>query len=271
MKKSMSLFALLVFALFSAQNAGYTFIYKVSYKPQKELKSEKVEYMALEVKNFKSKFYNLETKILDSLVAINDQSITNDTEMPNLKFTVYKDLKNSKTLVSSTFNQVEFIHAEEQIRWNLGKKNSFKVENYQIKEAYTQFGGRKWTVQYTPDIPVFDGPYIFSGLPGLVYKAVSEHSDYSFELVSIIKNADAKDIPVPLKNVNKQLYSKKLQEFIKDPGHHDILYKNIWGDQFHYKFQGKSPELAKEQEKQIQKIIDIYNNPIDKNVFLLNF
>lgn len=271
MKKSISVCLIFIFAIFYSQNSGYTVIYKVTYKPQKELKSEKIEYMALEIKDYKSKFYNLETKRLDSLVAINDSSISDDTEMPNLKFTVYKDLSNKSSILESNFNQVEFRYREEPIKWNLMKNKIEKLQNYNLKQANTIFGGRRWDVLYTPDIPIFDGPYVFSGLPGLVYNAVSEDLDYTFQLVSIYKNEDISAFVLPKDNVKKIVFAKKLEEFLKDPANHDIIYKNIWGDQFHYKYIGQSSEEIKKQEQNFQKIIDKFNNPIDKDIFLLNF
>lgn len=272
MKKVLSLFALIIFAFFYSQNSGYTVLYKVTYRSQKEKKSEKVEYMALEMKDFKSKFYNLDLKKQDSLVAINDSSITDDTEMPNLKFTVYKDLSAKQTLVSSIFNQTEVVYKEQPLKYTLDNNSkSFKVEKYNVKMAKVDFGGRNWIIEYIPDIPLFDGPYVFSGLPGLVFQAISKDLEYDFKLISITKNSEMKAISIPKGNVKKEVYAKKLQEFLKDPAHHDILYKNIWGDQFHYKYIGQSPEEIKKQEQNFQKIIDNFNNPIDKDVFLLNF
>lgn len=271
MKKSISVFLIFICAIFYSQNSCYTVIYKVTYKPQKELKTEKVEYMALEIKDLKSKFYNLETKRLDSLVAINDNSISDDTEMPNLKFTVYKNLSARKNVVSSSFNQIDFIYVEQPLKYKLVKTKPFKIKNYDIKEAFADFGGRTWIIEYTPDIPIFDGPYVFSGLPGLVYQAISQDLEYVFELESITKNTEMKAISIPKENVRKEFYSKKLLDFKKDPAHQNIVYKNIWGDMMHYKYVGQSLEEIKEQEVLFQKIIGKFNNPIDKDVFLLNF
>lgn len=66
-----------------------------------------------------------------------------------------------------------------------------KQNGYSAQKAVTEFGGRVWTAWFTKDIPVSDGPYKFSGLPGLIVKLEDDKGDYKFDLVKklIIQNA----------------------------------------------------------------------------------
>ena len=52
------------------------------------------------------------------------------------------------------------------------------------------FRGREWTVFYTEDIPLMDGPWKFHGLPGLIMKASDENGHYTFECIGIKSQAD---------------------------------------------------------------------------------
>ncbi|UTX47465.1 GLPGLI family protein [Chryseobacterium sp. MA9] len=66
-----------------------------------------------------------------------------------------------------------------------------KQNGYSAQKAVTEFGGRVWTAWFTKDVPVSDGPYKFSGLPGLIVKLEDDKGDYKFDLVKklIIQNA----------------------------------------------------------------------------------
>lgn len=66
-----------------------------------------------------------------------------------------------------------------------------KQNGYSAQKAVTEFGGRTWTAWFTKEIPFSDGPYKFSGLPGLIVKLEDDKGDYKFDLVKKIniKNA----------------------------------------------------------------------------------
>ncbi|KAA2221373.1 GLPGLI family protein [Chryseobacterium sediminis] len=66
-----------------------------------------------------------------------------------------------------------------------------KQNGYSSQKAVTEFGGRIWTAWFTKEIPVSDGPYKFSGLPGLIVKLEDDKGDYKFDLVKkiTVKNA----------------------------------------------------------------------------------
>jgi GLPGLI family protein len=64
-----------------------------------------------------------------------------------------------------------------------------KILGYNCLMAKTAFRGRNFTVFYTRDIPVADGPWKFNGLPGLILYAFSNDGSerYIFECVSVEK------------------------------------------------------------------------------------
>jgi GLPGLI family protein len=62
-----------------------------------------------------------------------------------------------------------------------------KIGDYQTQKAETKFGGRTWYAWFTQQVPLQDGPYKFSGLPGLIVKVQDAKGDYSFDLMQTKK------------------------------------------------------------------------------------
>lgn len=259
----------------SAQNNQLQAIYKVTYKPNKENSDKKVEYMILEINNLKSHFYNLDLKKIDSLVIKNDALLTDDYPLPNLTFSVFKDLSSKNIQISGNFNQFEYVFKEEEtIVWNLlmEKKNPVKLKNdkFSTRTAETYYGGRGWLVEYTQEIPIPDGPYVFSGLPGLVCKAFSVDRDYIFELVDIRKTKQNRKFTTIKNNITREEITSLINDFLKKPSDQKITYKNIWGDIMYYESKGKNDDSYKSNEERIKNIINSFNNPIDKSLFIIN-
>lgn len=83
-------------------------------------------------------------------------------------------------------DQVELFSVKTQfdkkLKWEL--TNKFIIQNnVKLFEAITNYKDGKWTVYYNPDIPISKGPFIFAGLPGLVYEIKSDK--LNIELLSI--------------------------------------------------------------------------------------
>lgn len=49
------------------------------------------------------------------------------------------------------------------------------------------YAGRNWTAWFAKDIPIFEGPYYFHGLPGLIISIEDRDKNFNFRLTSIKK------------------------------------------------------------------------------------
>lgn len=65
--------------------------------------------------------------------------------------------------------------------WQLVPDSTKEILGYQCQMATTRFKGRQWTVWYTEDIPLDEGPWKLRGLPGLVLLAYDAKRQYVFE------------------------------------------------------------------------------------------
>jgi GLPGLI family protein len=68
--------------------------------------------------------------------------------------------------------------------WEIGA-DTLTVAGYLCRQATCRFRGRDYTVWFTVDIPVNNGPWKFGGLPGLILKAYDRDKQYVFECVRI--------------------------------------------------------------------------------------
>lgn len=55
-----------------------------------------------------------------------------------------------------------------------------EIGSFTTRLATTNFRGRNWKAWFTPEIPISDGPWKFSGLPGMILEVVSGNGDYKF-------------------------------------------------------------------------------------------
>ena len=90
-----------------------------------------------------------------------------------------------------------------------------EILGYQCQKATLNFRGRDFTVYFTSEINISDGPIKFSGLPGLILEVISDDSVASFHfLAETIKiSKDFKTIENSYAGKETILYSDFLQKY----------------------------------------------------------
>lgn len=103
------------------------------------------------------------------------------------------------TYTTELLGKETFRYEEElpQWDWELLEGDSLIAE-YACHKARATHRGRTWTVWYTPDITVSEGPWKLCGLPGLILYAVSDNADFTFECTGI-QQAGGEPIALPQK------------------------------------------------------------------------
>ena len=108
-----------------------------------------------------------------------DGSVTMDgwkyRSVPMKTFYLYvdKDFSNNKI---STYDKKagELKYYEEpisEITWEVMGDSTKNILGYECLMAETDYHGRHWTVWFTPEIPIYDGPWKLQGLPGIILEA----------------------------------------------------------------------------------------------------
>lgn len=118
------------------------------------------------------------------------------------------------------FNTYRYVEESFSPAWNLEEDVEI-ICGYKCKKANTRLFGREYTVWYTPEIPISDGPWKLGGLPGLILKAYDKQKHYIFECTGIIKNnwGDVIDlIDLTLLDIKKEQFFKLQKRYFENPG-----------------------------------------------------
>lgn len=145
----------------------------------------------------------------------------NDMPRPEFIAKVYKDLKNQKAIVQANLMRERYVYEEENfpIKWEIGEETK-QIEDYVAQKATTNYGGRKYEAWFTFQVPIQDGPYLFSGLPGLILELSDTDGDYQFSVVSIKPLSEKLNFDSETEeyqSVKKEKFIKAYQNLRKDP------------------------------------------------------
>ncbi|MDE6545266.1 MAG: GLPGLI family protein [Paramuribaculum sp.] len=143
-----------------------------------------------------SKFSSFKNLTVDSILMRSTQEqiaeAAKEGKLSNGEFmTIYKNYPAGRLTHTEKICQDWFSYDEEmpQLDWELTDSVT-NVLGYECQSARCKFRGREWTVFYTEDIPLMDGPWKLHGLPGLIMKATDENGHYTFECIGINSKAD---------------------------------------------------------------------------------
>src|SRR5699024_8929785 len=123
---------------------------------------------------------------------------------------IYKNLHEGKTIAKNTLAKKDYIYQESQVPldWNIASESK-DYSGYQAQKATTSFAGRDYEAWFTMEIPLPDGPYVFSGLPGLIVELYDTQNHYHFSLLSVEKLEEPKDWELEkTEEVSKEAYKK---------------------------------------------------------------
>lgn len=227
MKKIGILALALLMQHISAQNNR--FVYQVTMKPDAENKTDiKTENAYLDISGEKSVFYSENRYRRDSIMqkafqggggrgSINREQM--EGLRTNINYSVEKDKSSQAISFKDRIGRDIYVYEEDRpLNWKMSSETT-KIGEYKVQKATTDFAGRKWTAWFTTDLPYQDGPYKFSGLPGLIVKVEDDKGEYSFDLMKNYKIAELVTLnqfgnTIKVKRAD---YVKQQEKFKKDP------------------------------------------------------
>ncbi|MPS74356.1 MAG: GLPGLI family protein [Chryseobacterium sp.] len=265
--KLIKLLSLLAMPLVIAQQST-RFIYQVTQTPDSTNTEKKTELAYLDTDGKRSLFYAENSLKRDSLMDRMRATRNFDREQmqnlrSNLQFTIEKDLTNQSLTYRSRIGRDNYSYPETPVfEWKI-LPETVKIGDYQTQKAETKFGGRTWYAWFTQEIPFQDGPYKFSGLPGLIVKIQDAKGDYSFDLMQTKKIAE---IYQPLNRgqfitLSKSKYIEMEKKIQKDP----VSFVNALRNSG--RGGGNRPPIdpkeMQERQKRMEAEIKSRNNPIE--------
>ncbi|RYG09668.1 MAG: GLPGLI family protein [Chitinophagaceae bacterium] len=132
-------------------------------------------------------------------------------------YQILKDKKGNVTVLDYVSNMSPKLRFEEnltKLNWQLEEETD-TIASYTCQRATLKFRGRNYIAWFTTDIPVNDGPWKFSGLPGLILKIEDADQLYSFTLIGMIQ--PSKPIPMVIEKsdylkITREDYNKQLEK-----------------------------------------------------------
>jgi len=245
------------------------FVYQATLSPDSTNVEKKTELAYLDTDGKKSVFYAENSMKRDSLMERMRATKNFEREQmqnlrSNLQFTIEKDLTNQSLIYKTRIGRDNYSYPETPVfEWKI-LPETVKIGDYQTQKAETKFGGRTWYAWFTQEIPFQDGPYKFSGLPGLIVKVQDAKGDYSFDLMQTKKIAD---IYQPLNRgqiitLSKSKYTDMEKKMQKDPASFVNAQRNTGGRGGGNR-PGMDPKEMQERQKRMEAEIKSRNNPIE--------
>ena len=90
----------------------------------------------------------------------------------------------------------------DMIDWNISDSTK-NILGYECIMAEADYHGRHWTVWFSPEIPIQEGPWKLQGLPGLILEAYEPSGQHTF-IATGIENSNQEMLPV----YNSKQYDK---------------------------------------------------------------
>lgn len=265
------LYVLLCISLCGLSTAQtHRFIYEFSYKQDSTQSNMKQANMVLDINPTESKFYNHRYVVIDSTnITKGQRSMMWDSATPVVIRKKGSNTNENMILASNLFS----VTSEDKINWQLTSETK-EVSGYNLQKATADFGGRHWTAWFTKDIPISEGPYKFTGLPGLIFQINDDKGNFNFGLVKSYKLAETYQTPFlesfsgsKAVKVSQKILDKQLMDYYNDPMHdvRESFLKNK-NPGTTYNINGveiKDVKQFKEVAAISQKLIRDYNNPIE--------
>ena len=263
MTKFLTLLLSLLAGVVFAQNTR--FVYQVSMKTDSTA-APTVENAYLDVSGDRSVFYSEKSVQRDSLMRRAMETRNFDrSQMQNyrsqINYQIEKNHSEQKIIYKDRIARDMYSYEEERpFSWKILPETT-QIGEYKVQKAETEFAGRNWTAWFTQDVPVMDGPYKFSGLPGLIVKVEDTSGDYSFDLKQTKKMGELPTIQQRgnIITVKRTDFEKQMDKFRKDPASFTTAAMGGRGMRMQ-----QDPQRMKEMQNRLKEEQRKYNNPLEK-------
>ncbi|CAD7815634.1 hypothetical protein CHRY9390_03007 [Chryseobacterium aquaeductus] len=212
-----------------AQNQRFSYEYKFVKDSTAKDKSVS-ELMYLDVSRKGSKFYSRDRAVADSIFLDMYTKGNHNVDLTGMKFgevpyTVEKSYPDYEILFFNKIDMDEFkVSDNRKLTWKI-LPDKEKIGEFNAQKATANFAGRQWIAWFSTEIPFQDGPYKFSGLPGLIVKIQDQTNSHHFMLKEV-KKLKAEEIWIsenqktryqPLIALSQDKYKKQFVDYRNNP------------------------------------------------------
>lgn len=177
-----------------------------------------------------SKFYSDNARRCDSLLTRMTEQKVNQFDFGKLMDdhhispggetnVIYKNYPSGKITYTDNITSSDYLYEElnESFQWQI-VTDTMTILTYLCQKAVTDFRGRHYEAWFAVDIPINEGPWKFSGLPGLILKVSDQEEHFVFMATAIQKE----EMPLVFadKNyikTNRKELSKIYKKYSDDP------------------------------------------------------
>lgn len=276
---------LFVVGLLSAQDGANRFFYELNFKPKKGIDSLQKTVMILDITDKKSLYRDYLTVSQDSIVKLEVEKmqkagvfkdLSKSFQMPKFAYKITKEYPSMKILFAERMlNNIFGYQEEPKFDWKITNEKQ-KIGEYEAQKATTEFGGRSWTAWFAESLPFPDGPYKFSGLPGLIVKLEDAEKNYSWVLTANKKLKEFMELSYSEKLqaqfggsssttiIPKEKFEASFEAYKQDP--FASIRGQIPADRMSMKMPGSEKtfgDMLKDQEKMIKDFYGASNNSIE--------
>lgn len=290
MKKFFVLSILMASFFAHAQITANRFFYELNFKPKMD--SAKVDQVIaiLDIVPEKSVYRDYTSVSQDSIIKAEIENmkksgvfkdVSKVIKMPKFAYKVTKNYPSMDIVYSegilNGMQPVQLAYTEKpNFNWKILPEKE-NIGEYNTQKATTEYGGRQWTAWFSADIPFPDGPYKFSGLPGLIVKIEDADKDYSWVLKGNkqIKDWEEKTYVEKVTpggsgkvvDVSREKFEKTLADYQKDP--FSSVRSQMNSEMMKTKLPGSDQtigDMIKDQEKRVKDFYKANANPIERPV-----
>lgn len=238
--------------------------YRLNYRLDSTSTSTKTELLNLFIGKGISKFESRWVQQRDSLTAADaavpdTQESTQDyvnrvaaLARTDFKYSLYKVPASGKMYYYDRVGSMLY-RCEQPLNscvWTITKETE-KIAGFVCQRATTSLGGRSFEAWFTREVAISEGPYKFSGLPGLIVRVNDTRHYYTFELIKLTKLIKAMPIALPTRKSAPATMAQ------------------LWQGSIDYALAVSSRQAAKgftvgaDRVKQVQEEVKRRNNPLE--------
>lgn len=240
----------------------YKATYRLEYQEDStDTNSIKSETGVLYLGKGHSRYSSLGKAVKDSLENMTNPVMMRMDEynqMTSFKYTIFKDYQENELILAEKVFQYElkYIQDLKTIDWKIQPENK-EILGFNVQKGLGSFAGRNYVAWFAPELPFLDGPYKFSGLPGLIVEISDLKNQYHFSLTGF------QELKTPIKKLlnldNYKTVSQEELDQVRDDYNRDpIGTMQKAGVKF-----GWSEEDEAKQKKELTKKYKERNNPIE--------